>query len=70
MQMGSPSGITARCRMVRDVVSTSRSPPVNDRRNMSMAELEDQFKKLPLKAFGKLVLHIRLVAVPTRSKRL
>ena len=33
---------------------------------MSMAELDAQFRKLPLKAF----VHIRLVAGPLRSKRL
>ena len=66
MQIGSPSGITARCKTVRSLVSMYRSPPDNARRNMSMAELDAQFKKLPLNAS----VHLRLVAAPMRSKRL
>ncbi|MBW8721186.1 MAG: hypothetical protein JF626_04600 [Polaromonas sp.] len=52
--------------MVKLGVSMERSPPVNESRSMSMAELLAQFRKFPLKA----LLHILLLAGPLRSNRL
>ena len=72
MQVGSPLGSTARCKTVKlgtvvaPAVSTTRSPPDNANRNMSIDELVAQFMKLPLKA----LLHLRAVAGPLLSNRL
>ena len=60
------SGNTARCKMVSAGVSMYRSPPERARRNISTAELEAQFKKLPLN-FSP--VHFRLIAELLRSKR-
>src|SRR6218665_1694745 len=58
MQIGSPLGIMARCKMVSVGVSMERSPPERANRYMSMAEPDAQFRKLPLNA----LVHLRLSA--------
>src|SRR6218665_2688170 len=63
MQIGSPLGIMARCKMVSVGVSMERSPPERANRYMSMAEPDAQFRKLPLNA----LVHLRLSADPVES---